>query len=88
MRDQKVWSLPKFERLHIDGWGMNIYKQHCFMFQVTHKVKQKKLLTTSSVKKTTIRIQVKLRFSFLIAEGQILALYYMSAFARSFRICG
>jgi len=21
MRDQKVWSLPKFERLHMGGWA-------------------------------------------------------------------
>jgi len=35
MRDQKVRSLPKFERLHIGGWGMAFYKQHCYMFQVT-----------------------------------------------------
>ena len=42
MRDEKVWSLPKFERLHIGGWGMKFYKQHCYMFQVTQKVKQNK----------------------------------------------
>jgi len=24
MRDQKVWSLLKLERLHISGWGMNV----------------------------------------------------------------
>jgi len=32
-----VWSLPKFERLHIGGWGMTFYKQHCYIFQVTQK---------------------------------------------------
>jgi len=50
MRDQKVWSLPEFERLHIGGRGMLFYKQHFYMFQVTHKVKQIKRLATSSVK--------------------------------------
>ena len=50
MRDQKVWSLPKFERLHIGGWGMKFYKQHRYMFKVTDKVKQIKRLATSSVK--------------------------------------
>ena len=50
MRDQKVWSLPKFKRLHIGGWGMKFYKQLCNMFMVTHKVKQIKRLATSSVK--------------------------------------
>ena len=45
-----MWPLPKFERLHIGGWGIKFYKQHCYMFQVTHKVKQKKRLATSSVK--------------------------------------
>jgi len=49
MRDQKVWSLPKFERLHIGGWGIKFYKQHCYIFQVTHKVKPIKRLATSSV---------------------------------------
>jgi len=29
---------------------MQFYKQHCYMFQVTHKVKQIKRLVTSSVK--------------------------------------
>jgi len=29
---------------------MKFYKQHCYMFQVTHKVKQIKRLATSSVK--------------------------------------
>jgi len=50
MRGQKVWSLPKFERFHIGGWGMKFYKQHCYMYQVTHKVKQIKRLATLSVK--------------------------------------
>ena len=50
MRDQKVWSLPKFERLHMGGWCMKFYKQHCYMFQVTHNVKQINHLATSSVK--------------------------------------
>jgi len=45
-----VWPLPKFGRLHIGWWGMKFYKQHCNMFQVTHKVKQIKRLATSSVK--------------------------------------
>ena len=72
MRDQKVWSLPKCERLNIGGWGMKVYKQHCYMFQVTHNVKQIKRLVTSSLK-NNLRIQLKLRISFLIAEGQILA---------------
>jgi len=45
-----VWPLPKLERLHICGWGMKFYKQHCYIFQVTHKVKQIKRLATSSVK--------------------------------------
>jgi len=45
-----VLSLPKFERLHIGGWGMNFYQQHCYMFHVTHKVEQIKRLVTSSVK--------------------------------------
>jgi len=45
-----VWSLPKLERLHIGGWGMQFYKQHCYMFHVTHKVKQIKRLVTFSVK--------------------------------------
>jgi len=42
--------LPKFERLHIGGWGMKFYKQHCYMFQVTLKSGQIKRLATSSVK--------------------------------------
>jgi len=42
MRDEKMGSLPKFERLHIGGWGMKFYKQHCNMFQVTQKVMQNK----------------------------------------------
>ena len=50
MRDQKEWSIPKFERLLIGGWGMQFYKQHCYMFQVTHKVKQIKHLATANVK--------------------------------------
>jgi len=66
-----MWSLPKFERLHIGGWGMKFYKKHCNIFQVTHKVKQIKRLAFSSVK-TTVHTQVKLRISFLIAKGQIL----------------
>jgi len=45
-----VRSLPKFERLHIGGWGMKVYKQHCYMIQVTLKAKQIKRLATSSVK--------------------------------------
>jgi len=45
-----VWSLPKFERLHIGGWGLQFYRQHCNMFQVTHKVKQIQRLVTYSVK--------------------------------------
>jgi len=48
MRDQKVWTLSKFKRLHIGG-GINIYKHYCYMFQVTHKLKQIKRLATSSV---------------------------------------
>jgi len=48
MRDQKAWSLPKFERLHIGGWGLKFYKQHCYIFPVTHKVKQIKRLATCS----------------------------------------
>jgi len=51
MRDQKVWSLPTFERLHIGRRGMKFYKQHCYMYQVTHKVKRIKRLVTSRVKK-------------------------------------
>jgi len=38
MSYEKVWSLPKYERLHIGGWSMKFYKQHCYMFQVTQKV--------------------------------------------------
>jgi len=49
MGDQKVWSVPIFERLHIGGWGMKFYKQHLCMFQFTHKVKQIKRLANSSV---------------------------------------
>jgi len=45
-----VRSLPKFERLRIGGWGMKFYKQHCYMLQGTHKVKQIKRLATSSAK--------------------------------------
>ena len=37
MWNQKVWSLSKFERLHIGGWGMK-YKQQCYMFKVTYPV--------------------------------------------------
>ena len=44
-----MWSLPKFERLHIGGWGMKFYKRHCYMIQVTLKVKQIKRLVTSIV---------------------------------------
>jgi len=50
MGDQKVWSLPKFERLHIGGWGTTFYKQHCYMFQVAHKDKQIKRLAISTIK--------------------------------------
>jgi len=50
MRDQNVWPLPKFERFHIGGWGMKFYKQHWYMFQITHKVKQIKGLATCGVK--------------------------------------
>jgi len=45
-----VWPLPKFERLHIGGWGMKFYKQRCYMFQVTLKVDHIKRMATSSVK--------------------------------------
>jgi len=51
---------------------MQFYKQHCYMFHVTHKVKQIKRLVTSSVK-TSVRILVKLRICFLIADEPILA---------------
>jgi len=50
MRNQKVWSLTEFERLHIGGRCMNFYKQHCYMFHVTLTVKQIKRPITSSVK--------------------------------------
>ena len=63
MRDQKVWSLPKFERLHNGGWGIKFYKQHCYMFQVTHKVKQIKHLATPSVKKSTHTSEAASQFS-------------------------
>jgi len=72
MRDQKVWSLPKFERLHIGGWGMNFYKQHCYMFHVTHTVKQIKRLTTSSVKNNRMHTSEAAN-QFFIAEEPILA---------------
>ena len=36
-----MWSLPKFERLHIGGLDMKFYKQPYYMFPVTHKVMQK-----------------------------------------------
>jgi len=49
MRDQKVWSLPKFERLHIGGWGMKFHKQHCNMFQATLKDRQIKRMAIFSV---------------------------------------
>jgi len=42
--------------LHIGGWGMQFYKQHCYMFHVTHKVKQIKRLFTSSVKNNRTHI--------------------------------
>jgi len=60
MRDQKVWSLPTFERLHIGGWGMKNYKQHCYMFQLTRKIK-KIIAWPPLASKTTLRIQVKLQ---------------------------
>jgi len=50
MGDEKLWSLAKLERLHIGGWGMTFYKQHCYMLQVANKVKQITRLTNSSVK--------------------------------------
>jgi len=50
MRDQKVWSLPKFERLHIGGWDMKFCKQPCNMFKATLKVRQINRMATSSVK--------------------------------------
>ena len=39
MEDQNVRSVPKFERLHINGWGMTIYKQQCYMLKVTYQVR-------------------------------------------------
>jgi len=31
MRDENMWLLPKFERLYIGGWGIQIYRHHCYM---------------------------------------------------------
>jgi len=65
-----VWSVPKIERLHIGGWGMTFYKQHCNMFQATLKVEQIKRLAMSSVKNNRTHTSEAAN---LIAEGQILA---------------
>jgi len=67
-----VWPLPIFERFYIGGWGMKFYKHHWYMFQVTHKAKQIKRCPPLA-SKTTVRILVKLRISFLIADGPIVA---------------
>jgi len=64
MRDQKAWSLPKFKRLHIGGWGLEFYKQHCYIFPVTHKVKQiKRLATCSAQNNRTHTSKAAIQFS-------------------------
>jgi len=83
MRDQKVWSLPKLERLHIGWWCMTV----TVTWFRSHTKLSKKRDWPPLASNTTVHIQVKLQISFLIAEGQTLAKSYMSVFARSSRIC-
>jgi len=87
MRDPKMWSLTKFERFHIGGWGMEFYKQHCYMFQVTHKVKQIKRLVTSSVKNNRIHTSEAAN-QFSDCRMTNYCPIIMGGFARSSRICG
>jgi len=87
MWDQKVWSLPKIERLHMSGWGKEFYKQQCYMFKLTHQNKQKNAWQ-HLVSITTLHIKLKLLFSFLFAGREMFANSLMSACVRSPRVSG
>jgi len=50
MRDEKVWSLPKFERLHSGGWGIKFSNSTVTCFRSHRKLSKIKSMATSSVK--------------------------------------